>query len=83
MRTIIRFSVDNEKTGALRNKLNGVLTSNGFVLTRRTATYEHANITQTTLSNVMSSFWGAAVTHKGTGRLDHFWMYSDTPHTVP
>lgn len=77
MRAIVRFSVDNEKNSALRNKLAGVLTAAGFVRNQNTATYEHQHIDASGLSGVHASFWTKAAAHRGTGRVDHFWMYSD------
>lgn len=77
MRAIIRFSVDNEKNGALRNKLTGVLTGAQFVRFGNTATYENTNISETELGNAVSTFWTTAAGHTAGGRIDHFWMYCD------
>ncbi len=77
MRTIVRFSVDNESNSALRNKLTNVLVRAGFDRGKNTATYEHIHIDQLALAKVLHEFWKRANSHPGTGRLDHFWMYSD------
>jgi hypothetical protein len=66
MRAIIRFSIDREKNGALRNKLLGRLRGAGFALQRNTATYEHADINAYELSTVLEDFWRTAL----AGELD-------------
>jgi hypothetical protein len=40
MRAIIRFSVEQENNGALRNKLNKILIDADFIQAQNTATYE-------------------------------------------
>lgn len=77
MRTILRFSVDNEANSALRNRLSGRLTAAGFVRNANTATYETQHITPAALATVLELFWNDAQNHAGPGRIDHFWMYSD------
>jgi hypothetical protein len=81
MRAIIRFSIDREKNGALRNKLLGRLRKAGFVLQKNTATYENPAINSYELSVVLEDFWRTNRTHTVTkgprGRVDHFWMYCD------
>jgi hypothetical protein len=81
VRAIIRFSIDNEPNGALRNKLLGKLRTAGFRLQAQTATYEHVNIDDPGLSKVLSNFWNTADLHHNQqghpGRVDHFWMYCD------
>jgi len=81
LRAIIRFSIDRETDGSLRNKLLGKLKKRGFKLQRQTATYEHANIDYVDLSQVLSDFWDTAELHHSQlgkpGRVDHFWMYCD------
>lgn len=77
MRVIVRFSVDGESNGALRNKLTGRLQRAGFVRAQNTATYENANINEGDLATSLAGFWRAANNHQGPGRLDHFWLYSD------
>lgn len=75
---IIRFSIDNERNSALRNKLNTKLEGHGFSkLQSRTATYLNSSISDLDLSNAMSDFWSEVHGHKGTGTIDHFWMYAD------
>lgn len=77
MQAIIRFSLDGEKNGALRNKLAGVLQGAGFTRNGNTATYRHAHIEPAGIQAALNSFWNAAATHKGNGKVDHFWMYTD------
>lgn len=77
MQAIIRFSIDGEKNGALRNKLKAGLEQAGFVHAGNTATYRHNNIDPNQLSTALGAFWGAASGHKGNGKVDHFWMYAD------
>ncbi len=81
MRAIIRFSIDREKNGALRNKLLSRLRSAGFSLQRNTATYEHPNINSYEMSVFLEDFWRTAKNHRVAsgprGRVDHFWMYAD------
>ena len=77
MRVIIRFSVDHESNSALRNKLNGVLTGEGFTKRSNTATYQHRNLQTLDVSRVLRKFWNKAHQHSGPGQVDHFWMYSD------
>lgn len=77
MRAIIRFSVDNEKNGALRNKLAAKLNSAGFFRGANTATYEHVGIDEHGIGNLLEDFWLTAHAHRGHGRIDHFWMYVD------
>lgn len=77
MRVIIRFSVDNENNGALRNKLAGVLTRSGMTRDANTATYEAIHLTSLDVGKMLSEFWKRANNHQGPGSIDHFWMYSD------
>ena len=77
MRAIIRFSVDNETTGALNNKLNKVLTDAGFAKAQNTATYERNGLQALGLGQILQDFWNTTHSHTAGGRLDHFWMYSD------
>ena len=79
MRAIIRFSVDGEKNGALRNKLRKVLTDAVFLEKHNTATYERSGkrLTESVIANSLASFWKEAKGHKGPGKLDHFWMYAE------
>lgn len=77
MRAILRFSIDNENNGHLRNNLANRLEQSGFVRNQNTATYEHQNITKQQLAAVLGDFWTRAHQHNGPGRVDHFWMYSD------
>jgi hypothetical protein len=77
MRVIIRFSVDGEQDGALRNKLKGKLENSGFRLLTHTATYQNVRIAETDLATALRLFWRTAATHPGPGSIDHFWLYSD------
>jgi hypothetical protein len=77
MRTIIRFSIENEKNSALRNRLATILESGNFVRQGKTATWEHRNIGNRKLGRILGEFWRAAAGHQGPGHVDHFWMYSD------
>ena len=80
MRAIVRFSVDGERNGALRNQLAATLERYGFALNPNvTATWEHDNIGEADLSAAMTDFWQRAHNPPGNARLDHFWMYSDNP----
>ncbi|MFZ0496679.1 MAG: hypothetical protein WBE80_13180 [Methylocella sp.] len=78
MRAIIRFSIDGEKDGALSGKLRRYLEKRKFKkLPGRTAIYEHRKTTERKLRFTMRTFWLTIEQHKGTGRIDHFWMYAD------
>ncbi len=77
MRVIIRFSIDNEKDGALRNKLATKLRAAKFGLLKHTATWSNTTISEHRLALTLSAFWRTADGHSGPGRLDHFWLYSD------
>ena len=80
MRAIIRFSVNGEKTGALRTKLFKLLTAKHFSLQPNTATYvtkTRRGISEDDLGYILQAFWNKAHLHRGTGKLDHFWMYTD------
>lgn len=81
MRSIIRFSVDGEKDGRLRNRLAKILTDAGYVLNRHvTATYEASDITAQDLAGTMQTFWNAASNPNTLGvTVDHVWMYADNP----
>jgi len=77
MRAIIRFSVEQENNGALRNKLNKILIDADFIQAQNTATYERKGLQELGLGQILQDFWSTAHTHAGPGRLDHFWMYLD------
>ena len=77
MRAIIRFSVDSDNNGALRNELNKVLTDAGFAEAPNTTTYERHGLQPLSLGAIVQDFWSTAHHHTGFGRLDHFWMYAD------
>jgi hypothetical protein len=77
MRAIIRFSIDGEANSALRNKLSAVMNTSGFQILPNTATYENANITPSEHAVILNAFWDAAANHQGSGKVDHFWMYTD------
>jgi hypothetical protein len=77
MRAIVRFSVDNEANGLLRNQLNPILTGAGFQMRLNTATYEANGIPEDDLGHALEDFWTTASQHLGPGRVDHFWMYTD------
>jgi hypothetical protein len=80
MRSIIRFSVDGEQNGLLRNRLADVLKQSGYVLNPHvTATWEHANIAPADLAAVMRGFWQEASNPPNAATVDHVWMYSDNP----
>ncbi len=80
MRAIVRFSVDGEADGQLRNRLAGVLTNAGFALNPHvTATWEHPDIPPNDLAQTMADFWNAAHNPPNNAHLDHVWMYSDNP----
>jgi len=80
MRAIIRFSIDGEQDGALRNNLANILTAAQFALNPNvTATWEAAGITALDLSRTMRAFWHTAETHQGPGHIDHVWTYCDNP----
>lgn len=77
MRVIIRFSISHERNSALRNALAKILASKSIYLQANTATYENSSISQKDLADVLSDFFIQANTHRGKGKIDHFWMYSD------
>lgn len=77
MRVVIRFSINREKTGKLRNELFAILKSHGINWTgKSTGTYE-GYVKAGNLETAMSQFWNAVSNHAGKGRIDHFWMYTD------
>jgi hypothetical protein len=82
MRTIIRFSINGEGNGALRNSLHGILVNDGLFTLTGTATYERLDATPNELSVLMEAFWEAIGNHQGQGAVDHFWMYSDSPNVL-
>lgn len=83
MRSIIRFSVDGELNGQLRNKLAKVLTDAGYVLNKHvTATYETASISEADLASTMGQFWAATNSASPGVKVDHVWMYADNPPDV-
>ncbi|MGD0288932.1 MAG: hypothetical protein ABSC63_04665 [Candidatus Binataceae bacterium] len=77
MRTIIRFSLDDDYSSALGQKLTKIPVDAGFAHQPNTATYERTDMRVSDLGQVMQSFWNAASAHPGPGVFDHFWMYSD------
>mgnify|MGYP001294259321 CR=1 FL=1 len=80
MRSIVRFSVDGETDGQLRNRLAAQLTDAGFVLNPHvTATYEHNMINEHELAGVMQQFWYQAMNPPNSAHVDHVWMYADNP----
>ena len=80
MRSIIRFSVDGENDGKLRNRLAKILTDTGYVLNPHvTATYEAGNISAADLSASMESFWAEASRPPPGVSVDHVWIYADNP----
>lgn len=78
---LIRFSLDADKKSELRNKLAKILVDGyGFVKHgKKTATYEHSDITKAKLKVVMGKFWKQAVKPTNAADIDHVWMYCDTP----
>lgn len=82
MRSIIRFSVDGEANGKLRNRLAKILTNAGYVLnTHVTATWE-ADISAASLASTIQAFWAEANNPPAPGvKVDHVWMYADNPPT--
>ena len=80
MRAIVRFSVDGESDGQLRNRLTAILKDAGFVFNSRvTATYEHASIKEYELAAMMQQFWYQAMNPPNAAHVDHVWMYADNP----
>lgn len=77
MRTILRFSLDDDANGGLANKLRAILTNIGLEHQGRTGTYEANNVGAAQLGRALEEFWHAVATHDGRGTVDHFWMYSD------
>lgn len=78
MRTIVRFSLDHDYGSELRNMLAPILEGSGLVRTG-TGTYE-GSISASDLGKALAAAWAAVAYHTGSGRsgrLDHFWMYSD------
>ena len=77
MKVTIRFSVDGETDGALRNALLAALSAKGIALKQNeTATYESMSIAPADLSKALAEFWRVADNHQGPGRIDHCWMYA-------
>lgn len=74
MKVTIRMSISNEQNSALRNKLAGILTGQGFVLQNNTASYENSSIQPQALSVMLQNYWSTAEAHSGPGVVDHFWM---------
>jgi CRISPR-associated endonuclease Cas2 len=75
MRTIIRFSLNNDSKSKLRNSLNQILTTAGLERIS-TATYE-GDVSEIQLRKTLATFWRTFVTQSGKAHLDHFWMYID------
>ena len=84
MRTIVRFSINNEDNARLRNHLVGILEDVGFRKVG-TASWEHDSLGIEKLPEVMSDFWAAAADPQGRARadegvaIDHVWTYTDEP----
>ena len=85
MKVIIRFSIDNERNGKLRNKLQRALRKSKFSNKKNTATYtgKGPKSTAKDLSIALSTFWESVWKHPGPGQLDHFWMYVERPRRAP
>lgn len=80
MRSIIRFSINGEANGVLRNALAKILTDAGYQKHQnRTATYEHAAISEKRLARVMQEFWKKASDPPQNVAVDHVWTYADNP----
>jgi hypothetical protein len=82
MRVIIRFSIDGERNGAVRNALAWQLSNVGMQNTG-TGTWEHQAILPANLALAMSGFWKvagdvASVYGADPGvSIDHIWIYTD------
>jgi hypothetical protein len=75
MRTIIRFSLNNDPGSGLRNALAGILEGAGLVRTIKTATYE-GDLTEDEIRDALRKFWNVADGYT-PAYVDHFWMYAD------
>lgn len=72
MRAIVRFSLNADKRSVLRNQLAAILRGYGFVKhVSKTATYEHADISNSKLKVVMGKFWKQAVKPTNAADIDH------------
>lgn len=77
MRTIIRFSLNEDRGSRLRNQLTPILEDAG--LNRiSTGTYD-GDVREADLRRVLSEFWRTMDRYRGRAHLDHFWMYADDP----
>lgn len=83
MRVIIRFSINGEDNGALRNALASCLEQAAFQRTT-TATWENEDIGPKPLGELMCIFWSivgdpqAQPSVQDTAGIDHVWVYTDT-----
>ena len=77
MRTIVKFSLNNDSNSALRNRLTSILQTIGLRRTG-TGTYE-GHVQEAELKSALGEFWGATAGHRGNAQLDHFWMLVDDP----
>ena len=76
MKVTIRFSVDGESDGALRNKLVAALGDKAIRLKpNETGTFEAGSISEGDLTAAIRDFWAAAAAHTGPGKIDHVWFY--------
>ncbi len=83
MRVIIRFSVNGETNGAVRNLLAWNL-NNVDIERTGTGTWEHPNILPANFAFAMSKFWEivanpVSVPNAQEGvSIDHVWVYADS-----
>jgi len=83
MRVIIRFSLNRDKNGKLRNALKPTLENYGIMWTgKMTGTYE-GDVSEISIRNAARSFWTTAANFMGSAHVDHFWMYADKKVHVP
>ena len=77
MRAIIRWSLNADVGGRLRNSFVPGLTNHGF-RSIGTAAME-SDISESDLRHAMRDFWNTLANFTGNSHLDHFWMYVDNP----
>lgn len=75
MRTIIRFSLNDDRGSRLRNILNPILENAGM---QRVSTGSYnGDLTEADLRGMLARFWNAMANFRSRAHLDHFWMYTD------
>lgn len=77
-RSIVRYSIDGEKTNATGNEARKILESAGFEKIG-TASFEALDVDQAILLAALAQLTNLFANPPGGGRVDHLWVYLDEP----